>query len=236
MVKEKRKALFNWSGGKDSALALLRAIESQEYDIVALLTTVNRDSQLSTMHNIPTSLLHKQAASIGIPLQVVNLTPKGTMGDYESAMERVVREFKAEEVDHFIFGDIFLHDVRSYREKQLRPYGVEVVEPLWDLTTDEAIEQFLDSGLKTVVVTTMANLLGGEYIGRVIDREFIDSLPKGVDPCGENGEYHSFCYDGPLFDHPVAHNLGAPLHSTHSIQMEDGSVESFSYWFATLEE
>ena len=153
---ERTKAVFNWSGGKDSAHALWRAIESQRYEIVALLTTVNHDTRRSTMHGIPFPLLQAQAASIGIPLHAVDLTPKGDMEDYQTAMSQAVAHFKAQGVTHFIFGDIFLHDVRKYREQQLAPHGIEVVEPLWGRSSETVMHDFLASGLQTVVVTTMA--------------------------------------------------------------------------------
>ena len=166
---ERTKAVFNWSGGKDSAHALWHAIESQHYEIVALLTTVNHDTRRSTMHGIPFPLLQAQAASIGIPLHAVDLTPKGDMEDYQTAMSQAVAHFKAQGVTHFIFGDIFLHDVRKYREQQLAPHGIEVVEPLWGRSSETVMHDFLASGLQTVVVTTMADGLGAAAIGRTID-------------------------------------------------------------------
>ena len=136
MVTGKReKAVFNWSGGKDSALALYKAQQSGAYEIVSLLTTVNRDSARSSMHGIPVGLLRRQADSIGLPLYTIDLTPNGTMENYEEAMAAAVGHFKDMGADRFIFGDIFLHDVRSYREKQLSPYGITVVEPLWGKST-----------------------------------------------------------------------------------------------------
>lgn len=165
---ERIKAVFNWSGGKDSAHALLRAQQSGEYEIVALLTTVNRDTHRSTMHGIPTALLQMQAESIGVPLYIVDLTPKGNMEDYDVAMSRAVEHFKTQGVTRFIFGDIFLHDVRKYREQQLSPHGIEIVEPLWGKSSEEVMNDFLVSGFRTVVVTTMADGLGadagGDYI------------------------------------------------------------------------
>ena len=177
---ERTKAVFNWSGGKDSAHALWHAIESQHYEIVALLTTVNHDTRRSTMHGIPFPLLQAQAASIGIPLHAVDLTPKGDMEDYQTAMSQAVAHFKAQGVTHFIFGDIFLHDVRKYREQQLAPHGIEVVEPLWGRSSETVMHDFLASGLQTVVVTTMADGLGAAAIGRTIDSDFIASLPAGT--------------------------------------------------------
>ena len=233
---KRKKAVFNWSGGKDSALALYKVLQSNEYEIVSLLTTVNRDSGRSSMHAIPTSLLNAQAESIGIPLYIVDLIPKGDMTNYENSMKKAVNHFKAQEVTHFIFGDIFLYDVRSYRESQLAPFHIEVVEPLWDGSSSQIIEEFLQSGLQTIIVTTMANLLGKEYIGKLINRSLIESLPKEIDVCGENGEYHTFCFDGPIFKQPVVYKLGIPFEFSNTIKMDDGTHQTFTYWFANLEE
>lgn len=232
---ERIKAVFNWSGGKDSAHALLRAQQSGKYEIAALLTTVNRDTHRSTMHGIPTVLLQMQAESIGLPLYIVDLTPKGNMEDYDVAMSRAVEHFKTQGVTRFIFGDIFLHDVRKYREQQLSPHGIEIVEPLWGKSSEEVMNDFLVSGFRTVVVTTMADGLGADAIGREIDRGFIASLPAGVDPNGENGEYHTFCYDGPIFRQPVPFRLGRSFSQSYDIRLDDGTVKTYSYWFADLQ-
>lgn len=230
----KKRAIFNWSGGKDSALALYKVLQSEEYDVVSLLTTVNKSSKRSSMHAIPVSLLEKQAASIGIPLYIIEYDPKEEIKGYENCMLRAIEHFKERGVNHFIFGDIFLHDVRSYREKHLNPHGIEVVEPLWGKTTVEIMDDFLRSGLKTIIVTTMANLLGKEYIGRLIDLSFVNDLPENIDICGENGEYHTFCFDGALFKHAVDYHLGEPFEFSHTVNMEDGTEQIFSYWFADL--
>lgn len=233
---EKIKAVFNWSGGKDSALALYKILQDKNYEVVSLLTTVNRDTQRSTMHDIPTSLLYKQAESIGIPLYVLDLTPKGEMIDYNAAMTEAVEHFTEQGVTHFVFGDIFLHDVRSYREKQLAPYGIEVVEPLWNKTTAEIIEEFIASGLQTVIVTITEGELDHHFLGKTIDRAFVDSLPTHIDVCGENGEYHTFCYGGGMFRYPVAFSLGKPERRSFPIRLDDGSVKEYAYWFADLTE
>lgn len=231
---ERLKAVFNWSGGKDSAHALWRAMQSGRYEIVALLTTVNRATRRSTMHGIPAALLRAQAERIGIPLYIVDLMPEGDLADYGAAMSRAIEQFKAQGVTHFIFGDIFLDDIRAYRERQLAPLGIEVVEPLWGRSSDEAMREFLASGLKTVVVTTMADGLGRAAIGKTIDDGFVASLPAGVDPNGENGEYHTFCYDGPIFTSPVPFRLGRPFSRSYDVRLDDGTTKTYSYWFACL--
>ena len=231
----KEKAVFNWSGGKDSALALYKVLREGRYEVTALLTTLNRASRRSSMHDIPMALLEKQAESIGIPLYAVDLTPQGTMGDYGRAMERACRHFLARGVTHFIFGDIFLHDVRSYRERQLAPLGVRVVEPLWDRTPGEVMEEFLASGLRSVVVTVTEGMLDKRFLGRELDRRFVNDLPPEADVCGEQGEYHTFCYAGGMFRSPVPFSLGTPQRRAYSIRMEDGSEREYAYWFADLQ-
>lgn len=231
---DKIKSVFNWSGGKDSAFALYKVLQSGLYDVVALLTTVNSSSSRSTMHDIPLDLLKRQASSIGIPLYVVNLSPASGMDEYNKAMSDAVFHFKEQGVTTFIFGDIFLYDVRKYREDALRPLGIDVLEPLWDKSSREVMEEFLQSGLKTIIVTTTATVLGREYIGRHIDESLIKDLPESADVCGEQGEYHTFCYDGPIFSHPVTFTLGQPYEKSFPIKLDDGTEQTFSYWFADL--
>lgn len=230
----KNKAIFNWSGGKDSALALYKVLQQGEYDVVALLTTVNRDSQTSAMHSIPVSLLQKQADSIGIPLYVVDLISEGTKNNYEEMMGKTAAHFRAQGVASFIFGDIFLYDVKSYREKHLAPYGITVVEPLWDKSSQEVMDEFLLSGLQTVVITTKADVLDETFIGRHLDPTFVDDYPKDADICGETGEYHTFCYAGGMFKYPVAFSLSKPYRKAHTYKLSDGTEKEYNYWFSDL--
>lgn len=231
---QRRKAVFNWSGGKDSALALLKVLQEQEYDVVSLLTTINQDSARSSMHGIPVSLLKKQAESIGVPLYLVPLDSGGEMAGYEQGMRQAVAHFKALGVTHFIFGDIFLHDVKTYREQRLAPEGITVVEPLWNKKPDEVMREFIDSGLQTIIVTTTAECLDESYIGRLIDEKLAGDLPDGVDVCGENGEYHTFCYAGGMFRQPVPFRLGEPIQKSFPIKLSDGTIKEYTYWFANL--
>ncbi len=225
------KAVFNWSGGKDSALALTRAMECGEYEIVALLTTVNRDTSLSSMHNLPLSILRQQAESIGVPLYPVALTPAGDMSDYAETMRDAVLHFRGQGVTHFIFGDIYLHDVRRYREEMLSPYCITVVEPLWDIAPHEVMEMFLASGIECRIVTTDASVLGCEYIGKLIDRQLVSSFPDCIDVCGENGEYHTVCLNAPCFSRRIDLRTGKPFSRTYSIRHDDGTLHDYTYWF-----
>jgi len=150
-------------------------------------------------------------------------------------MCNAVQYFKKKGVTHFIFGDIFLHDVKKYREDQLNPYGIEVVEPLWDKTSEEVINDFLQSGLRTKIVITQADKLDSSFIGRELDESFIKSLPKDVDYCGENGEYHTLVYAGPIFKNQVYFTLSTPYITTYDVKLEDGTIKTFSYWHADIE-
>ena len=232
---KKIKAVLNWSGGKDSAHALYKILKEDEYNIVSLLTTINKSTELSTMHNIPLELLKVQSERLGIPLKIVGLTPGGNMNEYNDAMKIVVNEFKSQGVTHFIFGDIFLHDVLSYRKQQLEPLGITVVEPLWGISSQKVMENFLETGLKTLIVTTMANGLGKSAIGKIIDKDFIASLPASTDPNGENGEYHTFCFDGPIYESPIPFAMGVPYSKSFDIGLDDGTVKTYTYCFIKLE-
>lgn len=236
MAEARKKAVFNWSGGKDSALALYTIMQDNSYEIVSLLTTVGRNSKRSTMHDIPLSLLERQAESIGLPLHIVDLDSKGAMDGYQDAMAGAATYFRQKGVTHFVFGDIELFDVRSYREKQLAPYGIQVVEPLWGKSSCEVMEAFLGSGLQTVIVTVTEGVLNEQLIGRTIDRELVESFPPEIDICGEKGEYHTLCYAGGMFRHAVPFTMGKPVKATYPIQLSDGRVKNYTYWFAGLQE
>ena len=235
MIKHcRKKAVFNWSGGKDSALALYKILQDNDYEIISLLTTINGDTQRSSMHGIPVSVLESQAKSIGLPIYIVDLMPRGDINDYETEMRKVIYHFKSLGATHFVFGDIFFKDIRAYREKQLTPYGITVVEPLWNKSSQEIMEEFLYSGLKTIIVTTDAEKLGAEYIAREIDKNLVMSFPEKIDICGENGEYHTLCYDGGMFRYRVEFSLGKVTRQSYRIKNENGIEKEYSYWFVPV--
>lgn len=233
MMKTKKKAVFNWSGGKDSALALYKALQSEEFEIVALLTTVTGTTMRSSIHGIPLDILKEQAQSIGIPLYTIEL-PSNDMTDYEDNMRKAVVHFKEEGVTHFIFGDIFLYDIKKYRESKLNPYDIEVVEPLWNKTSKQVVEEFLESGIRSKVIVTLASKLDNTYIGRELDRDYFSSLPQDVDLCGEEGEYHTLAYAGPLFKKDISYKLEAPHFVSYDIALDDGTTKNYGYWITTI--
>lgn len=193
-----KKAIFCWSGGKDSAYALYKVVLEKEFEIVSLLTTINSEFGRITMHGVKESLLDAQVEAIGLPVKKMYISD-GTYTEYESEMEKALLEFKEEGVEHVIFGDIFLEDLRKYREDNLKKVDMKAVFPLWNINTREQIQQFIEDGFKTKICCVNDSLLDKNFVGVNLTQEFLDALPKQVDPCGENGEFHSFCYAGPIF-------------------------------------
>ncbi|MCC6182323.1 MAG: diphthine--ammonia ligase [Bacteroidia bacterium] len=231
-MNDRKKAVFNWSGGKDSALALHKVIQENEFDVISLLTTINNDTRTSSIHSIPVELLNKQAESIGIPLYTVALS-KDTK-TYEEGMSEAVQHFKNKGVRYFIFGDIFLADVKSYREGKLNPLGIEVVEPLWGKSSEEVFKEFLNSGIKSKIIVTQADKLDQTFVGKDLDETLIKAFPPNVDVCGENGEYHTFSYDGSIFKTKIDFKVSDISKISYDFKMDTGKWESFEYWQARL--
>lgn len=231
-MKERKKAVFNWSGGKDSALALQKTLQENKFEVISLLTTINESSLTTSIHGIPLKLLEKQAAGIGIPLYTILLSKDKKT--YEAGMTEAITHFKNQGVTHFIFGDIFLADVKSYRESKLNPLGMEVVEPLWGKTSEEVMHEFLNSKLKTKIIVTQADKLDQSFIGKDINREFVKSLPQGIDLCGENGEYHTFCYEGEIFKSKIDFEITEIKRITYDFKMDTGEMKSYEYWQAEI--
>ncbi|PZX59177.1 uncharacterized protein (TIGR00290 family) [Algoriphagus ratkowskyi] len=207
-MKSTHKALMNWSGGKDSALTLYKLQQSQDYEIACLLTSISEKFQRISMHGVRVDLLELQAESIGIPLVKMEIPDMPSMEVYEEAMRTTLVNLKKEGITTSIFGDIFLEDLRSYRESKLAELELEAVFPLWKQPTDRLIREFLDLGFKTITTCVNEKFLDKSFVGRVIDKDFLKDLPANVDPFGENGEFHTFVFDGPIFSNPVKFELG----------------------------
>jgi uncharacterized protein (TIGR00290 family) len=233
-MKRRLKSVFNWSGGKDSALALHRVLEEGEYEVIALLSTIQEETGTSPLHDLPLELLHQQADSIGIPLYPVSMPKDSSV--YDTQMQATVECFKQQEVSHFIFGDIHLCDIKAYRESRLQPLGVEVVEPLWGKSSEEVIDLFLQSGIKAKIIVVQADKLDKHYIGQDLDATTIQSFPKEIDICGEGGEYHSFCYAGGPFKRAIPCMIEEVMYKTFSLQLADGSQSHQAYWQARLKQ
>jgi len=204
-----RQAFLNWSGGKDAAFSLHKLRQQPETMYIrSLLTTLSETHRRISMHGVRESLLDEQACCLGLPLKKIYLPEDTTMPVYDELMGRQVQQFAEEGITHAVFGDIFLEDLRAYREKQLAQRGLKAVFPLWKNHSRELLLDFIDSGFRAVIVCVNAHYLDPAFAGRLIDRNFLDDLPGNVDPCGENGEYHSFVFDGPGFARPVLFRQG----------------------------
>ena len=229
------KTFFNWSTGKDSALALYYLQKKPEYQVDLLLTSVNSQHDRISMHGLRRSLLEKQAKAIGIPLTTIELPETPTMDEYNSIMEEKVNSLALLGFTYTAFGDIFLEDLRNYREEKLSQYNIKALFPLWKKDTKELISNFLKLGFKTIVVCVNGNLLDKSFVGRVIDEQFLKDLPENVDPCGENGEFHTFCFDGPIFSTPVEFEIGEIVSKSYtSPKTDDETQKTIDFWFCDL--
>ena len=199
----RQRAIMNWSGGKDSALALYHALQSKQYTILSLLTSVNEQYGRVSMHGVRTELLAAQAARLSLPVQMLRLPGDVSMEIYNAHMREMLSQFQTQGVTHSIFGDIFLEDLRQYREEQLQQAGLKAIFPLWQRNTVELIHEFVDLGFRAVLVCVNDKYLDAGFLGRELNLDLLKDFPKTVDPCGENGEYHSFVYDGPIFSSPI---------------------------------
>lgn len=204
----KEKVILSWGGGKDSALALYEIQKTGDYEISALLITITEDYDRSSMHGVRRILVEQQANSLGFPLEKVFIPKKVSNEDYESKMRGVLEKYLNVGVYSVVFGDIFLEDIRRYREENLSKIGMKGIFPLWGRDTTELANTFIDFGFEAVVTCIDSNFLDKIFIGRTFDKQFLSELPSTVDPCGENGEFHSFVYDGPIFNGKVLYKKG----------------------------
>lgn len=232
----KPKAIFNWSSGKDSTLALYTILKEDQFEVTSLLTSINQEVQRISMHGVHVSLLEKQAESLGFSLIKMEIPAEPSMQDYTEIMTRTMNEIQSQGVTHSVFGDIFLEDLRQYREEQLQSIGMKAVFPLWKRNTADLIHEFLDLDFKTIVTCVNETYLDKSFAGRIIDKDFIKDLPENVDPCGENGEFHTFTFDGPIFKNPVQFEMGELVKKTYPKPKSDGDTEEGEYvfWFCDL--
>jgi uncharacterized protein (TIGR00290 family) len=240
----KEKIVFCWSGGKDSALALNRILREGRYEVVSLLTTCNEHFQRVSMHGVRLELLERQAAAIGLPLEKIFVSQRSSNEEYQQKMSACLSAYKARGVTGCAFGDIFLEDLKRWREENLAGIGMRGVFPIWKEDSRELIREFIALGFGTVICCVNDAWLDETAVGRNIDEEFIRSLPANVDPCGENGEFHSFAFAGPVFKEPVKFKVGEkvyrPVEVTHPTDSgstyvcPSGPTATKGFWFCDL--
>lgn len=211
-MPERESVLLSWSGGKDSALALHELRRDPRYEVVGLLTTIAADYGRISHHGVRESLLELQGAAVGVPLDRLYLPSNSgrpcTNEQYAELMGEKLRGYRRSGVSLVAHGDIFLEDLRAYRERNLAELDMRGLFPLWGLDTAELVRRFIDLGFRAVLVCVDGQKLSSGFLGREIDAALLTDLPSGVDPCGENGEYHSFVFDGPIFERPVPVQVG----------------------------
>lgn len=233
---------MHWSGGKDATLSLYKLIQTKEYDISCLLTTLSESYRRVSMHGVRESLLDRQAKELGLPLQKLFLPESTSMKTYSQLMETTLEAFCKKGVKHAAFGDIFLEDLKKYRDQQLSKVAMKGTYPLWKSSTTAIVHEFIDLGFKAVVACVDATHLDQSFAGRFIDADFLKDLPKNVDPCGENGEFHSIVFDGPLFQNPVSFQKGDIVYKTYPLKTKQKNTSDCSctdelekgFWFCDL--
>ncbi|MGH7950519.1 MAG: diphthine--ammonia ligase [Limisphaerales bacterium] len=240
----KEKIVFCWSGGKDSALALNRILRDDRYEIVSLLTTCNEHFQRVSMHGVRLELLNKQAEAIGLPLEKIFMSRRSSNDEYQQKMSACLLAHKSRGVSACVFGDIFLEDLKRWREENLAKVGMRGIFPIWKNDSRELIREFIALDFGTVICCVNDAYLGEDSVGRNIDEEFIRALPANVDPCGENGEFHSFAFAGPVFKQPLKFKLGDkvyrpvevthPSDSTTSYVCPSSPRQTKGFWFCDL--
>jgi uncharacterized protein (TIGR00290 family) len=227
----KIKTYFNWSTGKDSALALYHLLQDKSYSVEHLLTSVNAIHDRVSMHGLRRELLAQQIDSLGIPAGTIELPEEPSMKEYEAKMIAALSALKEKGFECAAFGDIFLEDLKKYREDQLSKMKIRTVFPLWKKDTGALLHEFIELGFKAIVVCVNSNLLDPSFAGRLIDESFIRDLPRGVDPCGENGEFHTFCFDGPIFKYSIPFLVGEKTFREYKASSQEGNI---GFWFCDL--
>ena len=239
----KEKIVFCWSGGKDSALALHRVLMEGRYEVVSLLTTCNEQFQRVSMHGVRVALVEQQARAIGLPLQKVFVSHGGSNDEYVEKMKAQMLACKAQGVSGVAFGDIFLEDLRRWREDNLAQVGLRGVFPIWKGDSRELIHEFITLGFGSIICCVSDAWLDETALGRKIDAEFLRWLPAGVDPCGENGEFHSFAFAGPIFKQPIQVKVGekvyrpvgeTPPGATTTVCPTSATRRAKGFWFCDL--
>lgn len=227
------KAIISWSGGKDSAMALWKVQQEKEFEVVGLLTTISLPYNRISMHGIRRELLDVQAHATGLPVYTVQVSEK-TNAAYEDAMLIAFGKLKNRGITHIIFGDIFLEDLRNYREQLLARGGLKCVFPLWKKDTKELAESFVTSHFKTITCCVNDAQLTEQDCGKEFDSDFIRQLPSAVDPCGENGEFHTFCYAGPIYKNEIKFSIGEIVYRPLEMKTSDGANATKGFWYCDL--
>jgi uncharacterized protein (TIGR00290 family) len=238
-----RNTILNWSGGKDATMALHQLREEKDVKIVSLLTTINAERRRITMHGVHEDLLQAQIKSIGESVELMELPENISMDKYSKITQGVAKNHFKEGVTHYAYGDINLTDLRQFRDTELAKNNITPIYPLWEKPTADLAQEFIKLGYKAIIVATSSNKLDDSFVGKLYDENFLNSLPKDVDPCGENGEFHTFVFDGPIFKTPINVTVGDKTYQTYTpskndddcfCDKEDQQDWDKGFWFCEL--
>jgi uncharacterized protein (TIGR00290 family) len=238
LMGSRKKVTISWSGGKDSAFALFRVLLSGEYEVVHLHTVFNASNHRVGLHGIHETLIERQAESLGLKLHKLFLEESSNHDSYEKLMTVFYLQCAAEKIESVVFGDIFLEDLRIFRETMLTKAKMTGVFPLWKADTKMLLEDFINTGFKTLLCAADKRHFKDSQLGKTLDHNFIDTLRPGIDPCGENGEFHTFVYDGPIFKHPVIFQPGEVISKSYQYKIKTANGEMLDtesmFWFKEL--
>ena len=207
----KTQLIVSWSGGKDSSAALYQILQLGEYEVICLITTITEEFERVSIHGVRRELLKRQAVSLGIDLNEIYIPKNCTNKQYESSIESAFKNFREMGINTVLFGDIFLEDVRKYRDSFLDKLSMRAVYPLWLRDSNILASVFIKSGFKAIITCVDSTQLGKEFAGREYDKDLLKNLPAKCDPCGENGEFHTFVYDGPIFKNKIDFEVGETI-------------------------
>lgn len=232
-MSNRPKISVSWSGGKDSALALERVTIAQEYEVDHLHTVIDYNSGRVGLHGIKEELIERQALSLKIPLRKLYLNASDDHSNYERLMRDYYKSLKADGIKHVLFGDIFLQDLKDYRDNMMNDAGLTGIYPLWHLKTTDVLNEFLIKGFKTLICAANKQFFSKQALGMTIEPDFQSQIKPSVDPCGENGEFHTFVYDGPIFSSPVAFEKAETVEKSYQYarRNEDGTVDKLKSTF-----
>lgn len=205
---KKKKIWLSWSTGKDCAYALYQLKLNKKYEITGLLTTLRTPLHSVAMHGTPEHLLKRQASELKLPLYCVKAGFNECQQSFEQQIKTLLKIASDQKVSYIAFGDLFFEEIRSYREEKMKGTGIDLLFPLWQKPTAELAKSIIHSGFKAVITSINLKILPISFLGRTYDEKFLADLPSNIDPCGENGEFHTFVYDGPIFQHPIAIDFG----------------------------
>ncbi|MDQ3192931.1 MAG: diphthine--ammonia ligase [Bacteroidota bacterium] len=230
---ESNKAAMFWSGGKDSAYALWCIKQENKLDIKYLVTTINRNLKRVSMHGIKEEVVERQTKQTGIPLMKM-FVEGGSNEDYEASLSQIFKKLKNEGINKIVFGDIFLEDLRAYRDNFFKLHQMQGIYPLWKQDTSVVFNKMMKEGFRTVICCVNSTVLDEKFTGKELTLDLISKMPDTVDTCGENGEFHTFCFEGPVFNNKVQYSLGEKIFKPLEIKQQDHSTTSPGFWFIDI--